>query len=160
MEEGWYSTVWIFDLRPRMLQKSREKVLSPFHMRTLVSTTGVQHRLPGSNWCRATKVWSTHRSLPVGRMASNKEFFLVALLAKRCVRDLSVAELKRALLEENEYVLNKLLNFPAPIPARRQNLRYTIHQAVSFTWWLRLSSDDKAMCFAATTQTEASSLGF
>ena len=35
------------------------------------------------------------------------------------------------------------------------NLRYKTHQAQ----WLRLSSDDKAMCCAATTQTEPNSLG-
>ena len=39
------------------------------------------------------------------------------------------------------------------------NLRYKTHQAVSFIQWLRLSSDDKAMFFEATTQTEPSSLG-
>ena len=34
---------------------SRE-ALPAFHMRILVSTTSVLHRLPGSNWCRATLV--------------------------------------------------------------------------------------------------------
>ena len=81
------------------------------------------------------------------------------VFAKRYAQDLSVAELKRALLEGDEKVLNKLLYFASPIPATRQNLRYKTHQAVSFTRWLRLFSDDKAMCFAITTQTEASSLG-
>ena len=81
------------------------------------------------------------------------------VFAKRCVQDLSVAELKKALLEGDEKVLNKLLYFEAPIPATRQSLRYKTHQAVSFTPWLRLSSHDKPMCFAATTQTGVSSLG-
>ena len=71
------------------------------------------------------------------------------VFAKRCAQYLSVAELKRTLLEGDEKVLNKLFYFAAPIPATRQNLRYKTHQAVSFTRWLRLSSDDKAMfnCF-------------
>ena len=67
------------------------------------------------------------------------------VFAKRCAQDLSVAELKRAFLEWDEKVLNKLLYFAAPISAPRQNLRYKTHQAVSFTQWLRLSSDDMAM---------------
>ena len=77
---------------------------------------------------------------------------------KRCAQDLSMAERKRALLEGNEKVLNKLLYYVSPIPATRKN-KYKTHQAVSFTGCLRLSSDDKVICFAATTQTEASSLG-
>ena len=81
------------------------------------------------------------------------------MFVKRCAQDLSVAELKRALLEGYEKVLNKLFYFAAPIPATRQNLRYKTHQAVSFIRWLKSSSYDKLMCFAATTQTEASSLG-
>ena len=81
------------------------------------------------------------------------------VFAKWRAQDLFVAELKRAHLEGNEKVLNKLLYFAAPIPATRKNLRYKTYQAVSFTRWLRLSSDDKAMRFAATTQTDASSLG-
>ena len=60
------------------------------------------------------------------------------------------AELKSSLLEGDEKVLNKLLYFAASIPATRHDLKYKTHQAVSFTPWLRLSSDDKAMCFAAT----------
>ena len=83
----------------------------------------------------------------------------VNVFAKRCTQDLSVAELKRALLEGYEKVLNKLLYFVAPIPATRQSLRYKTHKAVSFTLLLRLSSHDKTLCFAATTQIEASSLG-
>ena len=81
------------------------------------------------------------------------------VFAKRCAQDRSVTELKRVLLEGEEKVLNKLLYFAAPIPATRQNLRYKTHQALSFTRWLRLSLYHKTMCFAATSQTEASSLG-
>ena len=40
---------------------------------------------------------------------------------KQCAQELSVAEMKRALLEGDEKVLNKLLYFTAPIPATRQN---------------------------------------
>ena len=80
------------------------------------------------------------------------------MFAKRCAQDLSAAKLKRALLEGDERVLSKLRYFAASILTARQNLRYKTHQAVSFTRWLRLSSDEKAMCFAATIQTEASSL--
>ena len=68
-----------------------------------------------------------------------------------------MTELIRALFEGDEKVLNKLLYFAVPVPATRQNLRYKAHQAVSFARSLRISSDDKAMCFAATNQTEASS---
>ena len=82
----------------------------------------------------------------------------VNVFSKRYVQDLSVTELKRVLLEGDEKVLNKLLYFAAPIPATRQNLRYKTHQVVFFIRWLRLSSDDKAICFAATIQTEASRL--
>ena len=63
------------------------------------------------------------------------------VFAKRFAQDLSVAEL----LERDEKVLNKLLYFAAPISATRQTLGYKIYQAVSFTRWLRLSSDDKAI---------------
>ena len=70
----------------------------------------------------------------------------VNAFAKRCAQDLSMTEQKRALLEGDEKVLNKLLYFVASIPATRQNLRYKTHQSISFTWWQRLSSDDKAMC--------------
>ena len=81
------------------------------------------------------------------------------VFAKLCTQDLFVAKLKRNLLERDEKVLNKLLYYVYPIQATRLNLRYKTHQAVSFTGCLRLSSDDKAMCFVATTQTEAISLG-
>ena len=47
----------------------------------------------------------------------------VNVFARRCAPNLSVAELKRVLLEEEKKVLNKLLYFAAPIPATRQNLR-------------------------------------
>ena len=55
------------------------------------------------------------------------------VFAKQCAQDLSVAELKRGLLEGDEKILNKLLYFAAPIPAIKQNLSYKTHQAVSFT---------------------------
>ena len=45
------------------------------------------------------------------------------VFAKLYVQDLTVTELKRGLLEEDEKVLNKLLYFAYPIPATRQNLR-------------------------------------
>ena len=41
---------------------------------------------------------------------------IINVFAKRCAQDLSVAELKRTLLERDEKVLNKLLYFTAPIP--------------------------------------------
>ena len=104
----------------------------------------------------------THHSLTfvcTNRVRRHTALNTLNVFAKRCAQDLSVAELKRALLEGDEKVLNKLLYFPATIPATRQNLRCKTHQAVSFIQWLRLSSDDKAMSFAATTQNGAINLG-
>ena len=83
----------------------------------------------------------------------------INVFAKRCAQDLSVAELKKAILQRDEKVLNKLLYFADTIPATRQNLRYKTHQALAYTPWFILSSEYKAMCFAATTQTGAGSLG-
>ena len=49
------------------------------------------------------------------------------VFAKQCAQDLSVAELKRGLLEGDEKILNKLLYFAAPIPETRQAYKMQRH---------------------------------
>jgi hypothetical protein len=82
----------------------------------------------------ATNILRRHQALTRGNV-----------FAKHCAENLTMVELKKAVKEGNEQVINKLLHFASPIPATRQYMRYKSDQAIAMVKFVRISSNDEDM---------------
>ena len=64
------------------------------------------------------------------------------VFTKRSASDLSLSDLKKALSENNDRVIRKLLYFAAPIPGTRQDLWYQRDKAMSIIKFIRIISNN------------------
>ena len=65
------------------------------------------------------------------------------VFTKHSASDISLSELKQAIINNDDRIIKKLLYFAAPIPGTRQDLRYQSDKAMSLIRYLCISSNNK-----------------